>query len=209
MPSLTLAYRPPYDWDAMVAFLSARATPGVESVGQLNYRRTISVDGKHGVIKVSPAERGPSLVLEVDCLQLRRDSLEARAADKVDRAARATGRLSKLVDMLLDVSRLTEGQLQLQLERCDLVLIATEVVERMRPEAEQSKCDLSLHGSDRLIGRWDRARLDQCLTNLVSNAIKYGAGKPIERLVDAARRADARALARPVRPTDPSHHLPP
>ena len=60
-----LSYRPPYDWDAMVAFLSARATPGVESVGQSSYRRTISVDGKHGVIKVSHAARGPSLVLEV------------------------------------------------------------------------------------------------------------------------------------------------
>jgi AraC family transcriptional regulator of adaptative response / DNA-3-methyladenine glycosylase II len=53
-----LAYRPPYDWDAMLAFLAARATPGVESVTDGCYRRTITVDGQHGTIEVS--RRGSS-----------------------------------------------------------------------------------------------------------------------------------------------------
>jgi AraC family transcriptional regulator, regulatory protein of adaptative response / DNA-3-methyladenine glycosylase II len=48
-----LAYRPPYDWDALLAFLRARATPGVEAVDELSYRRTIDVNGQHGVIAVS------------------------------------------------------------------------------------------------------------------------------------------------------------
>jgi AraC family transcriptional regulator, regulatory protein of adaptative response / DNA-3-methyladenine glycosylase II len=60
-----LAYRPPYDWDAVLAFLAGRATPGVESVDPLRYRRTISVDGAHGVIGVSRAESGPALALDV------------------------------------------------------------------------------------------------------------------------------------------------
>ena len=60
-----LAYRPPYDWAALLAFLSARATPGVESVEQSRYRRTITVDGAHGAIDVSRAESGPALWLEV------------------------------------------------------------------------------------------------------------------------------------------------
>ncbi len=49
---LRLAYRPPYDWDAVLDFLSARATPGVEQVEDGHYRRTIQVDGKHGAIDV-------------------------------------------------------------------------------------------------------------------------------------------------------------
>jgi AraC family transcriptional regulator of adaptative response / DNA-3-methyladenine glycosylase II len=48
-----LAYRPPYDWDAVLDFLRARATPGVERVADSHYRRTIEVDGKSGAIDVS------------------------------------------------------------------------------------------------------------------------------------------------------------
>jgi len=43
-----LTYRPPYDWDAVLAFLGARATPGVEAVADGRYRRTISVDATRG-----------------------------------------------------------------------------------------------------------------------------------------------------------------
>ena len=60
-----LAYRPPYDWDALLAFLAARATPGVESAGDRSYRRTITVDGKHGSIAVVPSASGPALELDV------------------------------------------------------------------------------------------------------------------------------------------------
>jgi AraC family transcriptional regulator of adaptative response / DNA-3-methyladenine glycosylase II len=60
-----LSYRPPYDWPAMLAFVAARATPGVESVGEGAYRRTITVDGRHGSIAVSHALTGHALDLEV------------------------------------------------------------------------------------------------------------------------------------------------
>lgn len=59
-----LAYRPPYDWDAMLAFLAARATPGVESAGDRWYRRTITVDGRHGSIGIAPSGSA-TLELEV------------------------------------------------------------------------------------------------------------------------------------------------
>lgn len=53
---LTLAYRPPLDWAALIAFLGARATPGVERVDASSYMRTARI-GKHtGVIRVSPEE---------------------------------------------------------------------------------------------------------------------------------------------------------
>src|SRR6202166_2657697 len=55
--SVRLAYRPPYDWDAILSFLAARAIPGVEIVSDNIYRRTIAIGDNHGVISVAPAER--------------------------------------------------------------------------------------------------------------------------------------------------------
>ena len=60
-----LSYRPPYDWDALSTFLSARATPGVESVDRSGYRRTIAFNGKAGWIAVAPANGSPAITLEV------------------------------------------------------------------------------------------------------------------------------------------------
>ena len=60
-----LAYRPPYDWEAVLAFLGARATLGVESVEAGCYRRTIALEGRHGAIAVSHLEPGLALGLEV------------------------------------------------------------------------------------------------------------------------------------------------
>ncbi len=52
--TLKLSYEPPYDWDAMIAFLAGRAIAGVESVTPERYRRTIALDGAHGTIEVAP-----------------------------------------------------------------------------------------------------------------------------------------------------------
>jgi AraC family transcriptional regulator of adaptative response / DNA-3-methyladenine glycosylase II len=60
-----LAYRPPFDWNGMLAFLKARATPGVEAVDESCYRRTITVDGKHGAVTVSRPDCGDALALDV------------------------------------------------------------------------------------------------------------------------------------------------
>jgi AraC family transcriptional regulator of adaptative response / DNA-3-methyladenine glycosylase II len=60
-----LCYRPPYDWESLIAFLSARATPGVEFVDRSGYRRTIAINGKSGSIAIAPVEGAPVLSLEV------------------------------------------------------------------------------------------------------------------------------------------------
>jgi AraC family transcriptional regulator of adaptative response / DNA-3-methyladenine glycosylase II len=54
--SVRLAYRPPYDWDAMLAFLAARAIPGVETVKDNVYRRSIAIGDASGVLSVAPAQ---------------------------------------------------------------------------------------------------------------------------------------------------------
>jgi AraC family transcriptional regulator, regulatory protein of adaptative response / DNA-3-methyladenine glycosylase II len=52
--TLRLRYRPPYDWPAMIAFLAARAIPGVEEVAAARYRRTVVHDGRTGTVEVRP-----------------------------------------------------------------------------------------------------------------------------------------------------------
>jgi AraC family transcriptional regulator of adaptative response / DNA-3-methyladenine glycosylase II len=53
--AILLPYRPPYDWPAMLAFLRARAIPGVETVSRDGYARTIEIGGAHGTVAVRPA----------------------------------------------------------------------------------------------------------------------------------------------------------
>ncbi len=60
-----LRFRPPYAWNSMLAFLAARATPGVESVESGTYRRSISLHGHHGYFEVSLDEGNHSLLAQV------------------------------------------------------------------------------------------------------------------------------------------------
>ncbi|REG35704.1 PAS domain S-box-containing protein [Archangium gephyra] len=89
-------------------------------------------------------------------------------------------RLGRLVNDLLDVGRLTSGRLALVCQEMELPALVEEVVGRMRPELERAGCRVSLALESPLTGSWDRSRLDQVLTNLLSNAAKYGKGRPIE-----------------------------
>jgi signal transduction histidine kinase len=99
-----------------------------------------------------------------------------RDADIMRRQVR---RLAELVEDLLDVSRISSGQLKLELEAMDLSALVREVATRFEPEAERVGCGLVVTTPAAVLGQWDRRRLDQVLCNLLSNALKYGAGKPV------------------------------
>lgn len=60
-----LPYTPPYDWDAMLQFLAARATPGVECVDGAGYRRSISVNGFTGSLAVGPMAGADALTVDI------------------------------------------------------------------------------------------------------------------------------------------------
>jgi len=117
----------------------------------------------------------------------------AKLATRVQGVDKQVGRLTELVDALLDVSRAASGQLQLRLEDVDLVAVTEAVVERFKDDLASAGCSLSLvaageSATDKAIhGRWDRLRLDEVITNFLSNAIKYGAGKPIQIRVSATK----------------------
>ncbi|HME91290.1 MAG TPA: PAS domain-containing protein, partial [Myxococcaceae bacterium] len=130
-----------------------------------------------------------ALVLQLSDLQRilqqeRAEKVQDKITKKVNNAMKATSRLSKLVESLLDVSRIATGRLQLQMEELDLAEVAQEVVERHADAARRAGCDLRLRAPQRVPGKWDRVRLEQILTNLISNALKYGEGKPVEVAVE-------------------------
>jgi len=60
-----LRFRPPYHWQGMLAFLAARATPGVEAVEAGSYRRSISLKGNHGYFEVSVDESAHALIARI------------------------------------------------------------------------------------------------------------------------------------------------
>ncbi|WP_437855138.1 AAA family ATPase [Sorangium sp. So ce363] len=104
---------------------------------------------------------------------------------------RQIARLVHLVDELLDVTRLNAGRLTLARAPVDLAALAREVVERMSQQLADARCSVQLELGEPVIGRWDPSRMEQVLINLLSNAMKYGAGRAI--LVGVRRQAD-RAL---------------
>jgi len=103
---------------------------------------------------------------------------------KLNSANRQVTRLGKLIDQLLDVSRLTAGPLVLERGPTDLGAVLTEVVERFTQNFEGGS--IQVPEQREVWGDWDAARLDQVLTNLLTNAVKYGEGKPIDVTLDEA-----------------------
>jgi signal transduction histidine kinase len=94
-------------------------------------------------------------------------------------------RLLETLDRLLDVSRLSSGRIDLEIEAVDLAEVVREVVGSFEAELAVARCDARVTTPSTVIGRWDRLRLDQICRNLVSNAIRFGAGHPIQVTVEA------------------------
>jgi signal transduction histidine kinase len=113
-------------------------------------------------------------------LQLETFSRGQSLEDYSVRARRQLVRLNRLIEALLDVSRFEEGMLSLQPEELDLSALAREVVDTLVEDLARAGCKLELKSSGELRGRWDPLRLEQVFTNLLRNAMTYGAGKPIE-----------------------------
>ncbi len=126
--------------------------------------------------------RTPLTSLELQFSSLQRSSTWAdeRAQSKLATIGRQVDRLTALVESLLDVSRVMAGRFTLELEPVDLGRLLEEVLGRFRAQAAKVGSELVLSLPEGVVGQWDRLRLEQIVTNLLSNALKYGPGKPIE-----------------------------
>jgi PAS domain S-box-containing protein len=95
---------------------------------------------------------------------------------------RQTGRLARLTNEMLDISRLEGGRPRMELEPVDLAELVREVVARGEETGEvvRSKSQVRLSLPEEVIGHWDRLRIQQVVANLLSNALKYGQDQPID-----------------------------
>jgi PAS domain S-box-containing protein len=108
-----------------------------------------------------------------------------KVRDYVRTGRRQVKRLSDLVGDLLDVSRIAAGRFRLQWEDVDLAEAVREVASRFEAQAAQTGAALRVETPGAVPGRWDRLKLEQVLTNLLDNALKYGPGKPVHVRLEA------------------------
>lgn len=108
------------------------------------------------------------------------DADQGRVLRKIQTAVQQTERLDALVQSLLDVSRIGTGRLALDVEEVDMAAVVHEVARRMSDEAARHGSALHVRAEPGTVGLWDRSRVGQVLTNLLANAVKYGAGHPVE-----------------------------
>ena len=112
-----------------------------------------------------------------------RDGLPCGPGTPIDRvltaSERAGLRLEKLVEALLDVSRIHMGRLELDLTEVELGAVVAEAAASVADELAQAGSRLDIRG-EAVTGLWDPLRLGQVVVNLLANAAKYGAGKPVE-----------------------------
>lgn len=93
-------------------------------------------------------------------------------------------RLSRLIETLLDVSRLDAGRMHLKLESLSLATLVREAVNRYQAEARRTGTVIEFEATTEFMGFWDRLRIEQVLDNLISNALKYGCGKPVRLRIE-------------------------
>jgi signal transduction histidine kinase len=103
----------------------------------------------------------------------------AWVAGRLDLIARQSRGFVRRATTILDVSRLSAGSLRLNLDVVAWNEIAAATVEELHPEAERVGCGLELIADRPVCGTWDRDAVEQITFNLVSNAVRYGAGRPV------------------------------
>jgi predicted ATPase/signal transduction histidine kinase/tRNA A-37 threonylcarbamoyl transferase component Bud32 len=98
----------------------------------------------------------------------------------LDRVEHSAGRLRRLTDELLDVTRLERGRLDLDPVRMELGKLVRQVVDDLQVELAAAGCQVRIDADEAVAGVWDPSRLEQVITNLLTNAMKFGQGRPIE-----------------------------
>lgn len=94
----------------------------------------------------------------------------------VDQLDHQVERLVPLVDEMLDTSHIQSGKLTIKPEHFDLVQVIEDVLERFKPLLQESGCTATIDCPESATGTWDRFRIEQVITNLISNAARYGGG---------------------------------
>lgn len=137
--------------------------------------------------------RGPltSIQLAVEALERAEDPPAYRGRMR-DVVVREVGKLAQFVDDLAELGRIRTGRLHVELEEVNLSAVVRTVAARFGTELERSGSELIVRSEPDVIGVWDRALLGQVVMHLLSNAIKFGLGRPIE--IEVTARGDTARL---------------
>jgi len=143
-----------------------------------------AVEARNRFISIAGHElRTPLTVLRLQLDMARRALLREGAsldpagyARLLERLRGQVDRLVPLVDEMLDVARIQSGRLQIRQESFDLGAMARDVADRFQPLLQDAGCSVALDCAEGVVGEWDRFRLEQVVSNLLSNAVRYGGG---------------------------------
>ena len=123
---------------------------------------------------------------------------------RLESIERSAQRLSHLVERLLDITRVMTGHLDVSRGQVDLVQLVHDVVAQMSSTFRDAGCEVSVIAPHQLLGMWDRERIANVVTDLLSNAAKYGARKPIVvELEDIGDHARIRVIDRGIGISEP------
>ncbi|CAI8865047.1 MULTISPECIES: hybrid sensor histidine kinase/response regulator [Pseudomonas] len=126
------------------------------------------------------------LILETQLrkMHLARDNAAAFTLDKmhamVDRDERQIKSLIRLIEDMLDVSRIRTGKLSIRPVRFDLVQLVSNLLQNFAQQIEAAETEVSFTASGPVEGYWDEFRIEQVVSNLLTNALRYGGRSPIQ-----------------------------
>jgi signal transduction histidine kinase len=126
------------------------------------------------------------LILETQLrkMHLARDNAAAFTLDKmhamVERDERQIKSLIRLIEDMLDVSRIRTGKLSIRPGRFDLVQLVRNLLQNFAPQVEAAESSVSLIADQPVMGDWDEFRIEQVISNLLTNALRYGAKSAID-----------------------------
>ena len=103
----------------------------------------------------------------------------AKLWDRVSSVKQQVERFAHLIDRLLDFSRIAGGRLEILPEKADIAHLVRQTVDEFREPAAEEGVQIELNVPPTAEGVWDATRVQQVVANLLSNALKYGAGKPV------------------------------
>lgn len=99
----------------------------------------------------------------------------------IDLSIRQCQQLSRLIEDMLDISKIRTDKLSIKREKVNLCKIVTHAIAKIAPQFESLKIPVpTLAEEISVIGNWDAIRIEQVINNLLSNTLKYGRGKPIQ-----------------------------
>jgi signal transduction histidine kinase len=161
--------------------LARRAALSIENA-RLYRRAREALRARDEFLAIAAHEiRGPINAIHVAIQSIRQAKVPLEATPRLlEIVERQDRRVSQFVDELLDLGRFRAGRLHLEFEEVNLGEVVRDVAVRFGPELARSGSSLTVSAHGQVLGEWDRSRIDQVVTNLVSNAIKFGLGKPID-----------------------------